>query len=251
MAHDTHTEAEKVSPGAQFPKGADPELSVVSVAEVDARMRPTIVVICGLPRTGKHTFAEAVKSYADDDKRDTRIRVHNRSSIQDTKDFLLEIVENDLLYDAQSEPTEAFRNALSDIKLVLDKSFDYTLKHAEFLATTYSARDVFFYHVRETVNLRKLQYITNANFLSVHVIRNDRPETPLASSDKDGMIFYDNFKFDYVINSRLEDMPIHAALLYNRVARIYDGTDKPSNIVKRVRRKAGDKEATPAVVMAS
>ena len=238
MTHDTNF----VSPGTPKPKGSDPDLSVVKVSEVDPRMRPTIIVICGLPRTGKDTFANAMIEYANSEERDTRLKVQNLSSVDTIKGFL-DNAEDDMLlgenspvmFDASGEATDAYRSCISDIKAALDKHFNYTLRYAERIAATLSTRDVFFFHVRETENLRKLQFISNANFLSVHTVRADRPDTPLATSDRDGLDAYGGFAFDYPIRSRIEDMKAHAELVYNHVARICDGTDRPSNLIKRTR----------------
>lgn len=232
----------------EVPKGTDPELSVIELNEKDPRFRPTIVVIAGMPRTGKDTFINAFLAHANSDRATVRIHAEMVSSVVHLKEFLANIggmmpAALEAMFDEGDEPTEAYRACLSDIKYSLDKHFNFTYRMAETIANNSMNGEVIIYQVRETANIRALQYLTNANFLSVHLWREDRPDTPMASSDKDGLTQYDGFKFDYVIKSKLEDMPAFAELLFNRIARIKEGSDTASNLTKRTRGRPRKEEA--------
>lgn len=158
-------------------------------------MTTTVVVINGLPRTGKDTVVERTSHFL----LARRVASASMSSIDPFRDAV-----QSLGFDPHDKTPE-MRGLLADFKAATDRRFpDHSNKLILNTINALLTEDVsvFFIHIREPLKIASLkrmleQELPNTKFLSI-LVKSDRAEQ-VTSNESD--MFVNDYKYDLTINN--------------------------------------------------
>lgn len=177
-------------------------------------MNKILVTITGKPRTGKDSLITATRNQLMG-WTDAPTTVH-LSSIEPIRSFLHTSLGDVGAKFDRREPTETDRQAMAEIKAVLDRRYDWTVNLAmqEFTRAGEDRQSdyVVFYQVREPGNLIGLRAAAEARgikMIAVYVSRQDRPITGMAYTDGVDLA-------DYRFDERIETGRSNANLTIER-----------------------------------
>lgn len=128
--------------------------------ENNNKMKNTIVLVNGVATSGKDTFVNMLSKHIDQD-------TINVSSVGDIKSFLTDIVDYD-----ENLKFDKDREVLSEIKLLLDKHYNYSENKVKSLQESLVDTTIF-YHIREKRNIENLKrYFLDNNIKCVSLYMN-------------------------------------------------------------------------------
>ena len=166
-----------------------------------------VIVVNGMARSGKNTFAKELNKLC----RNDGVRLIEWSTITAEKAALFTCLNR--RYNASSEADRAF---LSDLKSLLNKYYNFTLVNFEQLLSS-KENVTFLVYSREPEeidNFKKLCYNKGIEFVTA-LIQNDRVKRIESNpSDKN----CENYCYDYIIknNSSLEEFRKNVKDFYNK-----------------------------------